>query len=204
MKWLAALLTISQVWLGSPATPTPTPVLSPTDAPWPVVAEEPAAEPTATPSPTASSAPAEPSPAQAAPAEQADVAEPPSGQIHYTQDDIEELARIIYFEARGESEAGQLAVANVVLNRVQHPQWPDSIREVIYQNGQFTPTQSRAYTRTRIPDAYRQIALRALNGESAVCCENVTYFSQGKARYMQSAFRMGHHWFGHCQACEES
>ncbi|ADZ71757.1 cell wall hydrolase [Polymorphum gilvum] len=44
------------------------------------------------------------------------------------------LAEAIYFEARGESEEGQVAVAQVVLNRVKNPSYPNSICEVVYQN----------------------------------------------------------------------
>lgn len=44
------------------------------------------------------------------------------------------LAEGIYFEARGESEEGQVAVAQVVLNRVKNPAYPNSICGVVYQN----------------------------------------------------------------------
>jgi hypothetical protein len=44
------------------------------------------------------------------------------------------LAEGIYFEARGESEAGQAAVAQVILNRVRNPAYPDTICDVVYQN----------------------------------------------------------------------
>ena len=44
------------------------------------------------------------------------------------------LAEAIYFEARGESEEGQVAVAQVVLNRVKNPAYPKSICGVVYQN----------------------------------------------------------------------
>lgn len=44
------------------------------------------------------------------------------------------LAEAIYFEARGESVEGQVAVAQVVLNRVKNPAYPDSICGVVYQN----------------------------------------------------------------------
>jgi spore germination cell wall hydrolase CwlJ-like protein len=44
------------------------------------------------------------------------------------------LAEGIYFEARGESEKGQAAVAQVILNRVRNPQYPNTICGVIYQN----------------------------------------------------------------------
>lgn len=43
------------------------------------------------------------------------------------------LAQAIYYEARSESEDGQRAVAQVVLNRVRHPAWPNSICGVVYQ-----------------------------------------------------------------------
>ncbi|HEY0147658.1 MAG TPA: cell wall hydrolase [Allosphingosinicella sp.] len=43
------------------------------------------------------------------------------------------LAQAIYYEARSESEDGQRAVAQVVLNRVRHPSWPSSVCGVVYQ-----------------------------------------------------------------------
>jgi len=54
------------------------------------------------------------------------------------REDVELLARIIHAEARGESFEGQVAVGAVVLNRVESPRFPMSIREVVYQPGQFT------------------------------------------------------------------
>ncbi|HYN45456.1 MAG TPA: cell wall hydrolase [Allosphingosinicella sp.] len=43
------------------------------------------------------------------------------------------LAQAIYYEAASESEEGQRAVAQVVLNRVRHPAWPNSVCGVVYQ-----------------------------------------------------------------------
>ena len=48
------------------------------------------------------------------------------------------LARLISAEARGEPYEGQVAVGAVVLNRVEHPSFPNSIAEVIYQPGAFS------------------------------------------------------------------
>lgn len=53
--------------------------------------------------------------------------------------DLELLAAIIYCEARGESYYGQLAVGAVVLNRVNDPRFPNTIRGVIYSPNQFSP-----------------------------------------------------------------
>lgn len=47
------------------------------------------------------------------------------------------LARIIYAEARGEPYTGQVAVGAVVLNRVRHSSFPNTIAGVIYQKGAF-------------------------------------------------------------------
>jgi hypothetical protein len=46
------------------------------------------------------------------------------------------LTQAIYYEARGEAEEGQRAVAQVVLNRVRHPSYPNSVCGVVYQGSQ--------------------------------------------------------------------
>ncbi len=55
-----------------------------------------------------------------------------------SQDDINLLAMVINGEARGESFEGQVAVGAVVLNRVEHPSFPDTLRKVVYEKGAFT------------------------------------------------------------------
>ncbi|MGI8385916.1 cell wall hydrolase [Robertmurraya sp. P23] len=56
------------------------------------------------------------------------------------------LARLVSAEAKGESYAGKVAVATVILNRVNHPDFPNTVSEVIYQIDQgyyaFTPVQN--------------------------------------------------------------
>ncbi|TVQ57292.1 MAG: cell wall hydrolase [Rhodobacteraceae bacterium] len=66
----------------------------------------------------------------------ADVARinPPSGDDQWRC-----LARAIYFEARGEPIAGQVAVAEVILNRVDSPRYPDTVCAVVMQ-GADRPT----------------------------------------------------------------
>ncbi len=65
-----------------------------------------------------------------------------SGADYYDPDAVYWLARIISAEAQGEPLLGQIAVGNVVMNRVASPEYPDSIYGVIFdRNGgvQFTP-----------------------------------------------------------------
>lgn len=56
----------------------------------------------------------------------------------YTSSDLYLLAKCIYAEARGESYTGQVAVGAVVLNRVDSPDFPNTIAGVIYQKNAFT------------------------------------------------------------------
>ncbi|MBX9467608.1 MAG: cell wall hydrolase [Rhizobium sp.] len=62
------------------------------------------------------------------------------------------LAEGIYFEARGESVKGQAAVAQVILNRVRNPHYPDSICGVVYQNEDWRNRCQFSFACDRIPD----------------------------------------------------
>jgi N-acetylmuramoyl-L-alanine amidase len=53
---------------------------------------------------------------------------------------IDCLARNVYYEARGESLAGQYAVAEVTMNRKAHPRFPSTVCEVVYQKDAFSWT----------------------------------------------------------------
>lgn len=65
------------------------------------------------------------------------VTEYPSVRV-YAATDTQLLARAVNGEARGEPYAGQVAVAAVILNRVRHSSFPNTISGVIYQPGAFT------------------------------------------------------------------
>ncbi len=59
-------------------------------------------------------------------------------QTQRSASDVQLLARAVNGEARGEVYEGQVAVAAVILNRVKHPSFPNTISGVIYQPGAFT------------------------------------------------------------------
>lgn len=59
-------------------------------------------------------------------------------QTARSQSDVQLLARAVNGEARGEIYEGQVAVAAVILNRVKHPSFPNTIAGVIYEPGAFT------------------------------------------------------------------
>ena len=80
-----------------------------------------------------------------------------------SQSEVNLLARIISAEARGEPYEGQVAVGAVVLNRVEHPSFPDTFAGVIYQDGAFTAITDGQFQQPVADSAYRA-ARDALNG----------------------------------------
>jgi len=70
---------------------------------------------------------------------------PPLAPYPYTEDDLYWLSRVIYAESGAESLEGQIAVGNVVLNRVRSKEYPDTIYDVIFDTKdavQFEPTMN--------------------------------------------------------------
>lgn len=77
--------------------------------------------------------------------------------------DLYLLARLISAEARGEPYVGQVAVGAVVLNRVRHSSFPNSLSAVIYQPDAFTCVSDGQFDQPIAESAYRA-AQDALNG----------------------------------------
>lgn len=86
-----------------------------------------------------------------------------SGYGKYSSSDVNLLARLISAEARGEPYVGQVAVGAVVLNRVEHPSFPNTIAGVIYQPGAFTCLEDGQFNQPVADSAYRA-AQDAMNG----------------------------------------
>ena len=77
--------------------------------------------------------------------------------------DVALLARLISAEARGEPYTGQVAVGAVVLNRMKHPSFPNTMSGVIYQPGAFSCMADGQFNRP-VADSCYQAARDALNG----------------------------------------
>lgn len=67
------------------------------------------------------------------------------------------MAQLVTAEAKGEPYAGQVAVATVILNRVDSPLFPNTISSVIYQAGQFTPVRTGSINQTPTASAIRAV-----------------------------------------------
>ena len=86
-----------------------------------------------------------------------------SGSSSASTTDLNLLARLISAEARGESYIGQVAVGAVVLNRVEHPSFPNTVSGVIYQNNAFSCIKDGQWNQPVADSAYKA-ARDALNG----------------------------------------
>ena len=122
-------------------------------------------------------------------------------------DDLVCVALNVYHEARGESDAGQRAIAHVTLNRVRHPAFPATVCAVVGQcaggSCQFGWV-SRASAEPREPRAWAralEIAAAALAGQSADPTRGAHYFTRadrptpGWARRFAETATIGAHRF---------
>lgn len=81
----------------------------------------------------------------------------------YSSSDYNLLARIISAEARGEPYSGQVAVGAVILNRIEHPSFPDTLSGVVYQKGAFSCLDDGQFYEEVSDSSYRA-ASDALSG----------------------------------------
>lgn len=128
----------------------------------------------------------------------------------YTKAELRLMASIINCEAGGESYQGKLAVGIVVMNRVKSKAFPNTIRKVIYQRGQFSPVRNgslrrrlRQYDAGRIHTAQWKSCIKAakkvLEGQNTIklrgktkSMKGVRFFSVGLSG---AKFRLGGHRF---------
>ena len=97
------------------------------------------------------------------------------------QAEKELLASLIFCEAGNQPYEGQVAVGAVVMNRINSSSYPDTMEEVIYQSGQFSPAMSGWLDRVRANQSYTEAAMQA--AEDALAGSNpigdCLYFSVG-------------------------
>ncbi|MCL2633145.1 MAG: spore cortex-lytic enzyme [Oscillospiraceae bacterium] len=83
--------------------------------------------------------------------------------ISATQANINLLARMISAEGRGEPYEGQVAIGAVILNRIKHPSFPDTLAGVLYQDGAFTALVDGQFNQPISATSY-SAARDAING----------------------------------------
>lgn len=96
----------------------------------------------------------------------------------YSEEDFWLLAKITMVEAGYEGYEGQLAVANVILNRVKDDRFPDTIRDVIYAGKQFPPAHNGLLDKSEPNESVLKAVKDALNGKNNVA--DALYFHNPK------------------------
>ena len=109
-------------------------------------------------------------------------------------EELKLLANIIYCEAGSESYVGKVAVGNVIMNRVKSASQPNTITEVVYAKGQFSPVRNgslqRALSSDKADASCYQAAIEALAGSQPV--GEKLFFRRNNGRSGQV---IGHHVF---------
>lgn len=117
-------------------------------------------------------------------------------ELHFSDADVYILACLVYHEARGESFEGQVAVVEVVLNRMLSDYFPDTVEEVVFQKygdvWQFSPAP---YLYSAEPDKEQYLAVHtAIEEREHILSEDTVYFST--APYNESVdMIIGNHYF---------
>lgn len=103
-------------------------------------------------------------------------------RISLDEEELDILLRIVEAEAGCEDEEGKLLVANVVLNRVESEEFPDTVSEVVFQkeNGvtQFSPVSNGKIWKVSVSEETQNAVERALSGEDI--SEGALYFAARK------------------------
>ena len=130
----------------------------------------------------------------AAEAQQAALATQAAQTAAISAEELKLLANIIYCEAGSESYVGKVAVGNVIMNRVKSASQPNTITEVVYAKGQFSPVRNgslqRALSSDKADASCYQAAIEALAGSQPV--GEKLFFRRNNGRSGQV---IGHHVF---------
>lgn len=129
-------------------------------------------------------------------------------KLTYTEDPTEEeieeeirfgemelIAQLVMAEAGNQDLTGKRYVVDVVLNRVDSDDFPDTVEEVIFQKNQFSVIENGAFDEAGwsiTEECYEAVELEyeeRLNYD-------ILYFSRGQSKYASNHFKHQDHWFG--------
>ena len=127
----------------------------------------------------------------------------PQRVVACSDEDYNNLLRIVEAEATGGDVKSKMLVANVIINRVKSPYFPNTVTEVIFQGGgeQFSPIYDGRFYTVAVTDSTVEAVNRALLGEDY--SQGATYFAAvyvvtpecWHARNLKRLFEYGGHIF---------
>ena len=102
-----------------------------------------------------------------------------SGDSYYDQEDLFWLSRVIYRESGNQTMEGQMAVGNVILNRIADPIFPDTVEGVLAQKNQFSTYASGVLAKTDPSQASVIAAKLVLDGGVVEETRGALFFDSG-------------------------
>lgn len=118
-----------------------------------------------------------------------------AGGYHLSEKEYGILTRIVEAEAGNMDKKSKILVANVILNRMNHEEFPDTVEEVVFQNVngaiQFSPVADGRYYTVKITESTKESVDRALAGED---------YSEGALYFMERSMSADSNvnWFDTC------
>lgn len=110
--------------------------------------------------------------------------------------EMELIAQLVMAEAGNQDLTGKRYVVDVVLNRVESDQFPNTVEEVIFQENQFSVIKNGTFDRAGYEITEECYEAVFLEYEERLNYD-ILYFSKGKSRYMSNnSFKYQDHWFG--------
>lgn len=126
--------------------------------------------------------------------------------IYISDSDYSELLKIVEAEAGNQDDVGKILVANVIFNRVRNGEFPSTVTDVIYQNGngtyQFEPVLNGRINTVSVSDSTVECVNRAISGEDY--SQGALYFTMRTSddswfnRCLTLLFIHGDHYFYTC------
>ncbi|NLU06718.1 MAG: cell wall hydrolase [Clostridiales bacterium] len=84
-------------------------------------------------------------------------------KIYITREDVDLMAKVVYAESNCEPFEGKVAVASVILNRLQYPEFPKTVKGVVTQRGAFSCVKNGSIDVTANKESYNAVS-QALRG----------------------------------------
>lgn len=117
-----------------------------------------------------------------------------AGIDYISLDDFELMGKTVFAEAKTEEFEGQVAVAEVILNRVESEDFPDTVEEVIKQDGAFSSWGNGSVEAAPLDDECLEAVQDAVN--ERIFPDSVVYFREGYFHSFGTPYTViGHHYF---------
>lgn len=119
--------------------------------------------------------------------------EPEDEGYQFTEEEIKLIATLTMAEAGNQSELGKRLVIDSVLNRLEHPNFPKTVREVIYQTNQYSPATNGTIDRYYATEEHIQLVREEIERRTD---SEVIFFRAGKyGNYGTPLYCVGDHYF---------